>query len=54
MTPQPVEVVGWGPDVSAALDRAEDLAHLAVFSAVFIGALCLLTLAWIAVAQLRR
>lgn len=50
----PVEVVGWGPDVSAAIDRAENMAQLALFSAVMIGAIALFTLAWIAVAQLRR
>lgn len=53
-TPVPVEVVGWGPDVSTAVDRAEELARLAVLAGVLIGCLALLTLAMIAISQLRR
>lgn len=53
-TPIPVEVVGWGPDVTVALDRAEALAHLALFAGVLGLALVLLTLSWIAATGIRR
>lgn len=30
MEPQPVEIVGWGPDVVIAIDEAQELAYVAV------------------------
>lgn len=50
----PVEVVGWGPDVSAAIDRAESLAYLAVFGVVFIGAVVVVLLVVAALGPLVR
>lgn len=44
MEPQPVEIVGWGPEVTEALDRAEALAHLSVFGMVLIGCVLIVLL----------
>lgn len=53
-SPQPVEIVGWGPDVSEALDRVESLANVALGAAVIGVALLLLGVYGLLMLGMRR
>lgn len=52
--PEQVEVVGWGPDVAEALDRAEAVAVLALNAAIIGTCLVLVLLAAILMLGFRR
>lgn len=53
-SPQPVVIVGYSAEVSEALDRAEALAHLAVFGLVLIGCVLIVLVTIAAFGQVLR
>lgn len=55
LVPTQVEITGVAPGpLLDALNRAEDLARLGIFSGVLVGGFIVLLLAWIAIQGMRR